>query len=364
MAFNDFGSNDNVRAEVFREKVFRSKLPETFFYKFMDFPIGAETIPEANYILDENSGMPIGVKSGDNAIVSVARELLKAQGDKINFPDALPLTGKPILGSSGKLIWDNAQVFSASKQSLVLEQYSGAITDKSPLGVKRTMFDLLKQYQGALSSWQKVQLDQLIFDAIYDTVATPTSIVYGGTATSDATLASADKLTMALLRKLKVIAQTRNDGARNIVEPIMINGKPHYIYVGPPDQIYDLKEDSEYKQVLQNAAVRGDQNPIFAGAEFVTLDGIIVFSHENCPTTTNYGSGGDVTGARGKLLGKNAILLALGAAPDLRYEERDFGTQKGWATVWMMKAQRNTFGSNSKDCGSIEVRTARSAVAV
>jgi N4-gp56 family major capsid protein len=120
-----------------------------------------------------------------------------------------------------------------------------------------------------------------------------------------------------------------------------------------PDQIYQLKADSEYVNAVQYGQLRGDENPLFTG--FVgAIDGVKIYEDENIPgvavdTIPVYGNTNPLANPRystgnlrlGILYGASAI--AIGQANPLRFENEDYDysrkkTEAGMMTVGIERA--------------------------
>lgn len=110
-----------------------------------------------------------------------------------------------------------------------------------------------------------------------------------------------------------------------------------------PRAVARLKLDSNFRNAVITAGVRGNANPFFSGA-MVTVDGLVI--HENthvintlgatAGTSTNVGDPGykwganaDVDGSRTLILGAQALAFADLGAPLWEEESWDYGNQNG-----------------------------------
>lgn len=207
------------------------------------------------------------------------------------------------------------------------------------------------------------QLPSLAFAA--DVAAASTNrIFHAGTATSEATLTSSDKLTWNLVVQVAAYAK------RKRIKPIRAGGKPYFALLVSTEQMRDLKLDSNYQTNVGRAGPRGDSNPLFNNASAV-IDGIILYEHQKVyntlGTNTKWGAGSNVNGAQALLLGAQALGLAMIGESEWKesdntdYENRPgigFGRMFG-----MMKPQfKSIYDSNSReDFGIISVKTAAGA---
>jgi len=358
VATNNFVDNTNVRAQKYSERVWREKLPEAFWSKFMDFPMpGDKNFSKDQYIIDRNTGQYRGYRSKDTSPIFVVRDLMSGFGDKITFPHVKALRGEGILGSSGETLKGREEEMTTSNYAIELEEYSHAVSDKSPLGRKRVQFDILREMGNQIMSWGVVKMDKNIWEAFYS--GTPTTIIYPGTrsATTQLTDSDEDKLSLKLLRTAKAIARDSNNGARYLIEPYIWEGKEYYFVVGDNDTFLDLINDSEVRQNWQQAGPRDMSNPLFSGAQYITMDGLVIFAHERAKKVTNWGASANVAGSRIKLFGKNAICHALGEPPQLVQENDDYNRKRGLSIQFITKTSRPIF--NSVDYGSLEIRVSR-----
>lgn len=206
------------------------------------------------------------------------------------------------------------------------------------------------------------QLPQLSFAA--DVVAASAArIVFAGAATSEASIAATEKMSWDLL----VTAQAF--GKRQKVKPIRAGGREHYAVVMSTEQMRDLKLDSEYKSIVQNAGPRGDNNPLFKNAAAV-VQGLMLFEHNKVYNTlglasgSKWGAGSAIDGAQALMLGAQAMGFATIENAFMRESDQtDYGNRPGIAfgrKFGILKPQYitgNTAGSR-EDFGVISVKTA------
>lgn len=99
----------------------------------------------------------------------------------------------------------------------------------------------------------------------------------------------------------------------NYVKGLMEGGKEYFILLLRPESVAQLKKDADYKNAIWQGAPRSDTNPFFSGAT-VTVDGLVIHEHRmvfNTKGATSgvdkWGAGSDIDGARGLLLGSQAL---------------------------------------------------------
>ncbi len=290
---------------------------------------------------------------GSDSIIHEKTDFTKQKGETMTFGIRMRVTGSPITGNAtvkGKE--DRLNFYSFN---VTLERYRYAIMDDGALTRQRFVGDIPTEIRSALTDWGSEQIDQMAFDAIK---ATPTEAVYGGDATSVATLEADDVITPARISKVKVLALTRRSSSLVPLRPVKVEGKEYLVLLLSPDQVYDLKRNSEFSQAQREAAERGSNNPIFSGMVGV-WDGVIIHSHDNVPVYSNGGSG-SVTYSHGVLLGAQALVWAWGERPSIVEEDEDYEEFKGYCWRMTAKCQKPQF--NSKDYGSIAFYTADTRV--
>jgi len=210
------------------------------------------------------------------------------------------------------------------------------------------------------------QLPQLRFAA--DVVAPSTNrIVFAGSATSEATLTTADKFSWAVVVKAKQVA------IRKRLRPIRDGGKDYFAMVISPEQERDLVLDPTYQTIVRSAAERGgSKNPLFTGA-LAVVQGVVIHCHNKVFTTlglassSKWGAGGTVDGAQAIMLGAQAAGIAtLGNVSYGESDKTDYQNRPGIGIgrkIGMLKPQfKSIYDSNAReDFGTIAVKTAAAA---
>lgn len=361
MATNNFGpgttQGDALRRVAYTEKTWREQLAKLIlFSNFASLPsIDNVKGGKASYIQEEG-GAIVGVQNKSGEAIRIVQEFAAMRGDRIQFPSIAPLVGAGITGTSGKRVIDNTEAISTSVMTMDLEEYAHGIKDTSPLGRKRTQMNTYEESIDLLVTWSVEKLEKLAMAALF---SSPTVIVYPGSITADSGITASDTITLDLLRVGKTIATTRGTTLRNIVKPIKTSMGDRLIAVMDPETMHTLKTSSEYKQLAQTAMVRGKENEMFSGAEFITVDGIACYSSEYVPLG-NFGAGSAVPGSRIKLFGQNALLMGFGQNPVIEEEDGDFKREKAVGIKFMFSVKKPVF--NGKDWGSVEIRAARNVL--
>jgi N4-gp56 family major capsid protein len=338
MAVHSIATGDAVTKKLYERKLFLEIMKESYFEKFM-----SESM---------------------DSIVYKKTDLMKSQGDVINYFLSPRLTGAARTESDGTLEGKERGKTTHS-DSISLGIIKDAVRWNSDLTVQRASYDLPSEMRRLILQKAAEDLDKEHFDAL---VVTPTRVFYNasGTVSTTATAATAksgvtasDKLDPALMMFAKTWCKTGGNRTQPPIEPVRINGRDHYVLLVHPDVAHDLKRDSEYIQSIREAERRGSEHPIFSGA-IAIYDGIVIHEHENVYIATDGGSGGNVAYSECSLLGKNALITAFGKSLEL--VEKDFGydEESGVAYKIIMASKKPKF--NSLDFGSVGIYVARTQI--
>lgn len=284
-----------------------------------------------------------------NAIIEVKEDLHGKPGDQIAFTLAAQLSGGGTQGDAK--LEDSEEVIPYYTQTITIDQFRNAVRLNGRMSEQRTMWAQQPVAKQLLKDWLASFIDNRIFTTIS---GSPTTAIYGGTATSTATISTGDYLTLALITKGKTKARK---AARQIF-PVQIEGSDYFLLVVSPDSMLDLKTfDPGWAQAQREAQQRGASNPIFTGAEGI-WDNTIIRSSTRVPITTNWGSGANLNGSENMFLGRQAAVFAWGKKPDWVIQSFDYANKTGHAIGAMFEVAKATF--NSLDNGEIGIRVFRS----
>lgn len=299
-----------------------------------------------------------------NSLIHVTDKVEKSKGDKVTFGIRMRLSGSGVTGAT--VLEGNEEDLTTYDYSVSLEQYRHAVRDNGALTRKRAMFDISAEAQLAIKDWGAEKIDQLCFDAIYDS---PSKVFYklstgvtsnASAATAKAALTAADsKITPSMISALRVWALTGGNYSQTPVRPIKVDGGEYLVLLVHPDVMYDLKQDSTFNQARQYAQDRGKDNPLFKNAIAIWDDVVI---HENLKVGigTDAGAGGNVPFAKCALMGAQALCWAWGERPKVVKKTFDYDNQEGFAFGFIAKAGKPQF--NSKDYACLNVYFSRTNV--
>lgn len=288
-----------------------------------------------------------------NAIIEVKKELDGKPGDLINFYLQRQLSGAGVTGDSALEGSEEEMQFYAD--DVTLDQFRNAVRLKGRLSERRTAFNQRRTAKQALKDWLANKIDSDIFTALSTSPSTGRT-VYGGLASSTATLAAGDLMNLALLSKAKTIARK----ATPQIFPVKVEGGDYFLFVCAPDVLYNIKiNDPTWSQAQREAKDRGKDNDLFTGAEGI-WDGVVIRSCTRVALTTTWGAGGNVTGAENLLLGRQAGCFAWGEKPQWVEQSFDYANKIGFAIGAIYAVTKAVF--NSVDNGAITVRVARTSI--
>lgn len=344
MADTEVLTGDAITRKLWAAKTIREASKLIYFKKFMPggvLDLGAMKRGDSMTLSSESENSPIILRN----------DFKKEKGDEINYQLIMKLSGSGVTGDAP--LWDNEEGLLIYNDKVRIDQVRNGVRPKGEMTTQRVAFNMRSVAKSALSVWLAERMDLDIFTELD---SSPTKTFFAGTATSTATLTATDLLTLALVSKVKAYAKK----AVPLIEPIRVDGKDYYLLIISPDQEYDLRvNDSAWAQAQREANVRGDKNPVFAGGAGI-WDDVIIHSHPDISTTTNWGAGANVAGASAVFMGKNALTMAFGKDPFWREQEFDYGNKHGFSIGAIWGKKKNIF--NAKDLAVVSVKTARTNI--
>jgi N4-gp56 family major capsid protein len=179
--------------------------------------------------------------------------------------------------------------------------------------------------------------------------------VFGGTATAESGITTADKFSADLIGIAKRKATIDEDTA---IRPVNVDGHDTYCMVISPQQARDLRNDTKWIEAQKHANIRGEKNPIFSGAMGI-YEGVVIHENNRVPVTAS-GSSGLAVG-HALFLGAQAVTFAEGTAPVWREKKFDYDNMYGASIGRMFGVAKSAFkfdGTNLEDFGVVNVLTA------
>lgn len=290
-------------------------------------------------------------------------EFQKDKGYRMTVGLTMKLDGEGVDGDNE--LEGNEEDLDEYSMTFDINQKRNAVRLKGRMDEQKTAYNMRSTAKEVIGIWLAEIMEKESFRKMgglttYTFSNTPTApstnrILYGGDATADSDIETADKLTLALIHKAVVKALTVTPK----LQPIRYEGRDYYVLVIHPNQSYDLHQDPGYTALMRDAEIRGKTNPLISGAEAVVACAgatVIIHVHNYIPTFSTWGAGGEEPGARALLLGQKALAIGLASAGP-GWNERDFDYGNKWAIAAgrIMGFQKSVF--NSEDFGVISIDT-------
>lgn len=324
-----------------------------------------------------------------NAPIVVLNDLTKAEGDTVSFDLYMQITGRATFGDDN--LEGNLESLDAYTDEITINQVRKGVDVGGRMTNKRTVNDQRSVARQKLTEWFAQFVDQTCFTnlagkrgtnpfvlaknvnyAVKDTHEfvdyDADHIVYGGSATSKASMTAADKMKLSVIDKLIVKASTEGGDADKKVRltPLDKNGEDAFIMLLHPYQEHDLRSDTGTAGWLdiQKAAAgaEGMKSPLFKQT-LGNYRGVHFKKHKNVVLDNTYGAAGNVETARASFLGRQALVMAFGNASsanlraDWTEKKTDVDDNKQAISGRMMfNAKRPRF--NGQDVNSYAVDTA------
>lgn len=311
-------------------------------------------------------------------------------GEQISYDLVMQLKMKPVQGDAN--LRGKEEDLKFYTDNLLIDQLRGGVNTGGRMTRKRTIHNLRKIARVRQSEWWARLFDETFFiylsgmrghnsDFIEDTSFTgyagnalvaPDSqhLMFGGDATSKATVDATDKISLGLIDRAVARADVMGGGTTGIpsIQPVEINGEPHFVLVMHPWQEYDLRTEagaSSWLEIQKAAAgAEGRSSPIFKGG-LGMHNNVILHKHKGVITSTDYGAGSNVAAARALFMGRQAGVVAFGSpGTGLRYdwneETEDRGNQVVITTGTIMGVKKSSFTieGTSRDFGLLSLDTA------
>lgn len=296
-------------------------------------------------------------------------------GDKISYDLVMQLKMRPVQGD--KILRGNEEDLKYATDSLLIDQLRGGVNTGGKMSRKRTIHDQRKISRVRQSEWWARLFDETFFiylsgargvnaDFIEGTdftgyagnaLSAPDTrhLMYGGNATSKASVDSADKMDLSLIDRAKTRANTLGGGTSGIpaLQPIELDGEPHFVCVMHEFQEYDMRTATGtggWLDIQKSLATyEGRNSPICKGG-LGMHNNVILHSHKSPIVFSDYGAGGNVAAARALFMGRQAGVVAFGSpGTGLRFdwteEMEDRGNQLVVTTSTIMGVKKATFTS-------------------
>lgn len=325
------------------------------------------------------------IGTDDNNIIQRKTELETDAGDRISFDLCVQMRNRPTYGD--QRLEGKEESLKFYTDEVIIDQVRHAASAGGKMSRKRTAHDMRMIAKNRLGDYFARLVDELFFmylsgarginqdfiEALDYTgfagnpfdAPDSTHQLYGGSATSKATLTASDKMSVSVIEKAIVKAammQALDPKVANMV-PVTNGADDQYVLLMSPFQEYDLRTSTTTGQWLDiqkaAAAAEGRKNPIFMGG-LGMINNTVLHKHRNVIRFDDYGSGQNVKAARALFMGRQAAVVAYGTAGGLRYswEEntKDYGNEPTVASGFIGGIKKTRF--NGKDFGVLSIDTA------
>jgi N4-gp56 family major capsid protein len=275
--------------------------------------------------------------------------------------------------------------------NVYIDQMRGGADCGGRMTRKRTLHDLRKIARARSIDWWARVFDEIImmylagargtntefvFPTTYsgyanNSLTSPDTnhIVYGGVATSKASLLVTDKLSTLPIDRAVAYAEMMGGGGPAYseipqIQKCEVDGEEVFLMVIDPYQKFDLRRNTtanDWADIQKAIATAvGKETPFIKGGVGM-WNGVVIHSHPNIIRFTDYGSGSNVSASRALFCGMQAGVVAFGSpGQDLRFgwheEERDNGNKVIITTHTIWGFKKVTFNGN--DFGVMAIDTA------
>ncbi|CAN7537802.1 N4-gp56 family major capsid protein [Variovorax sp. LjRoot130] len=334
------------------------------------------------------------IGEGKDARLPIQRidDLESGAGDEVTVDLLMPMNMEPLVGD--ETLDGKEQALKYFTDRLRIDQVRGGADLGSRMTKKRTLRNLRQDAKRVSTDWWKRLQDELYFiylsgsrgsgggmvwsagNPIFNvnplTAPDAQHQMYGGAATSKASLVIGDTFKLRLIDKAVAKAETMGgDGSDELsMIPVSIEGGDHYISLMHTFQADAMRQDAGTGGWLDiqkaAAAAEGNKNPIFSGALGMYND-VVLHKHRNVIRFSDYGAGTNIAAARALFLGSQAAMVAFGDnETGTRYrwteETKDHGNSVAIGTHSIMGVKKATYKSKDgvtvRDFGVIAMDTA------
>jgi N4-gp56 family major capsid protein len=324
------------------------------------------------------------IGTDDNSIIQQKTELQSDAGDDIQFDLSVQLKGTPTSGDNRlKGREENLRFYS---DEVRIDQLRHSVSAGGRMTRKRTAHDLRKLARDKLGDYWSEYIDQVTFvylsgarginQDFYEPItytgfannpvqAPDTAhLMYGGAATSKASMVAGDLMSRDLVVKVNVnVGMIRAlDPTASNLEPVTMDGETRYILLMSLFQEYSMKTATGATGWLEiqkaAAAANGDNDKMFKGS-LGMIGGVILHSHKSVIRFSDYGAGANLPASRALFMGRQAGIIAYGTPNGTRmmWEEEleDYGNEPTVAAGMIVGIKKTRY--NGKDFGLVAVDT-------
>lgn len=265
---------------------------------------------------------------GSRSPIIVREDLVNNPGDTIHIQTTSPLAGSGQTGDVQTLEGNEENLTTSSFKVIPLYRRHGVRINTR--ANKKSLLDLRAEARMRLAEWGQEKMDDVRFanfiasGTFNGETYTPNEYFVGSDGTPTvAEVTASDTLTVASIQAAKL---TMYD---NRALPLWeADGNEYFAMVCAPRALHALKRESEYRDWVREAQVRGNGNPFFRGATAM-IDGVLLFMHNNVYTASDGAASAVV--ARNIMFGAEAFVEGVDQNPTWAEDEFDYGHEFGIA---------------------------------
>lgn len=324
------------------------------------------------------------IGTSENSVIQRKTELESDSGDRISFDLSVHLRGKPTYGDNrveGKE--ENLRFYT---DEVRIDQVRHSVSAGGRMSRKRTVHNIRRIARDRLGDYFYKFTDELMFiylsgarginlDFIESTsfagfAGNPLEapdvdhLLYGGAATSKASLTATDVMSPLVIERAvekAAMMQAENPETANMV-PTNVEGAEHYVCVMSEYQATDMRTAAggswiDFQKAA--AAAEGRNSPIFKGG-LGMINNVVLHKHRNAIRFNDYGAGANVEAARALFMGRQAGVIAYGTGSGLRFDwketTKDYENEPAIAAGFIAGIKKARF--NNKDFGVLSIDTA------
>lgn len=321
---------------------------------------------------------------GDNNIIEEKLEIASDAGDRVSFDLSVQLRQRPTFGDNRVKGKEEALRFFSDE--VIIDQMRHPVSAGGKMSRKRVVHDLRKVAKDRLTDYWKAYLDEIKFvylsgaRGINEEFIEPadytgfagnalqapdaTHLLFGGSATSKATITTSDVMSKSLIERAIVrvkMMRSVDTEATNIV-PIDVDGAPHLVVLMSTYQEHSMRNSSvagEWLDIQKAVATAEGRNSMIFKGGLGMINNAVLHSHENVIRFSDYGAGANLPAARALLMGRQAGVIAYGTPGGQRFtwkeEMEDYDNEPTVVAGIIMGLKKTRF--NNRDFGVLAMDT-------
>jgi N4-gp56 family major capsid protein len=279
-------------------------------------------------------------KPGSGAPLVQQFELLGGPGQILDIPTSTPIVGS---GVSEESTLEGSEVVLNLDSLKVCPVYRRQAVRMGRLAAQRSAPDLMSEASFRLSEWGGSKLDSVRWSSFVASslpsplnaeTYTPNTMFVDSPAADVDDLVAANKINVDFLRKVRIAMIEQEAVALRDSE-----GREYFGLALHPRQVYDLKQDTSLSTMIENAAPRGDANPVFTGA-IGRLDGLVIYETPTVPVAVN-ANGVPCDVATAICWGAEAFIEGVAENPTWHGDTFDYASESGIAYGFSSHARRS-----------------------